>query len=126
MGDRAIVRIAENFRHTLDAVRDFLEEAGAPEVFERLLDDLFATVIANLAEFPDAGIDFLERRALSQEGAVRARRLKGRLAGGDTLREYIIGDYLILYLSRADEVILLAIKHHRELSFDLRGHWARV
>ena len=42
---------------------------------------------------------------------------------GSHVRQLIDGDYLILYLVRGDSVYLLAIKHHRQLSFDLMGHW---
>ena len=30
-------------------------------------------------------------------------------------------DYLVLYLIRGDRVVFLSIKHHRQLSFDLKG-----
>ena len=42
---------------------------------------------------------------------------------GSHVRQLIDGDYLILYWVRGDSVYLLAIKHHRQLSFDLMGHW---
>ena len=39
------------------------------------------------------------------------------------LREYISGDYLMLYAVRGDDLYLLSIKHQRQLSFDLKEHW---
>lgn len=126
MGGSVPVRVSDNFARNLEAVWDFLERAGEPEVFGRLLDELFDTAIPNLASFPGAGVDFSRRRTLSGEGAARAERLKKRVRRGETLREYIFDDFLVLYLSRPDEVILLSIKHHRQLSFDLRGHWGRT
>lgn len=44
----------------------------------------------------------------------------------DRLREYMHGDYLILYaLATPDpRVHLLSIRHHRELSFQFAGIWA--
>jgi hypothetical protein len=39
------------------------------------------------------------------------------------LREYISGDYLILYALSESTVYLLAIKHYRQLSFDIEAHW---
>jgi hypothetical protein len=32
-------------------------------------------------------------------------------------------DYLVLYLVRRHQVIFLAVKHHRQLSFDLTRFW---
>ncbi len=37
------------------------------------------------------------------------------------VREYISTEYLVLYLLEADTVTLLSIKHHAQLSFDLKG-----
>ena len=46
------------------------------------------------------------------------------LAGPETqVREYIASDYLVLYAVRKSTVYLLSIRHHRQLSFDLREHW---
>jgi len=45
------------------------------------------------------------------------------LARGDDLREFVVDDYLLLYLLRGDRIIFLAIKHHRQLSFDLDQFW---
>jgi hypothetical protein len=30
----------------------------------------------------------------------------------------------VLYLMRRGQVIFLAVKHHRQLSFDLKGFWS--
>jgi hypothetical protein len=35
----------------------------------------------------------------------------------------VVDDYPALYLVRGREIIFLAIKHHRQLSFDLRRLW---
>jgi len=43
------------------------------------------------------------------------------LESKDDVREYVVDDYTILYLVTGDRVVFLAIKHHRQLSFDLRG-----
>ncbi len=46
------------------------------------------------------------------------------LAGPDAeVRQWIEGDYVILYLVRGGSIFLLSIKHHRQLSFDFAGHW---
>jgi plasmid stabilization system protein ParE len=100
----------------------FLEgRAGDP--FTELLDQLFGTVLPNLERFPDIGRDFLGRQPSSVEGAAALARVRTRLGDGAQLREYITGEYLVLYAVVGDRVHVLAIKHHRQLTFDLRGHW---
>jgi hypothetical protein len=54
---------------------------------------------------------------------MRLESLARRLGSETGLREYISGDYLVLYAVRGDDVYLLSIKHHRQLSFDLKEHW---
>ncbi len=75
-----------------------------------------------LERFPDMGVDFLANAPLSTEGLMRVETLKQRLGKNTHLHEYISGDYLVLYAVRGDNLYLLSIKHHRQLSFDLKGH----
>jgi plasmid stabilization system protein ParE len=119
----AQVRITANFEANLDSIRDFLlAEQAAPE-FDRLLERLFEHIIPNLARFPEMGRDFAALAPLSTEGEAALAALRSK-AGRDTaIREYITDDYLLLYAVRASTVFLLSIRHHRQLSFDLRGHW---
>jgi plasmid stabilization system protein ParE len=119
----ARVRATANFQANLDSIRDFLDAAAAPAEFERLLARLFEEIVPNLARFPDLGRDFAARAPQSTEGLAALAALC-RKAGRDTaLREYITDDYLLLYAVRGDTVFLLSIRHHRQLSFDLRDHW---
>jgi hypothetical protein len=41
------------------------------------------------------------------------------------LREYLHGDYLVLYaaMEAQETVVLLTIRHHRQLSFDFARLW---
>ena len=41
----------------------------------------------------------------------------------DALREYLHGDYLILYTLAGSTVYLLSIRHHRQLSFAFAKLW---
>lgn len=50
-------------------------------------------------------------------------RLRGVIHHDDELREFTVEDYIILYLVRRRRIYFLAIKHHRQLSFDLRRFW---
>jgi hypothetical protein len=69
------------------------------------------------------GRDFLSLEPLSEEGRAKIHTLRTKVGAGAEIREYISGDYLILYAIRVSTVFLLAIRHHRQLSFDLRSHW---
>lgn len=125
MASASTVRLTANCESNLDSIRTFLEEQAATAAFLALLDDLFDRVLPNLERFPEIGIDFLARVPQSREGLARLSRLKERLGEQVRLRECIAGDYLILYAVRRSNLYLLAIKHHRQLSFDLKGHWTR-
>ena len=114
-----MVRLARNFEANLDAIREFL---GDGPRFEQLLDQLFGTILPNLDRHPELGFDLLSRRSGSVEGLARAEALRARVGDG-ALREYISGEDLVLYVVVGGDVTLLAIKHHRQLSFDLRAFW---
>jgi hypothetical protein len=114
----ATVRVTQNFARNLDAIEAFLREADAAATFAPLLDDLFGQAIPALEQFPELGTDFFRRRPASREAAALAATLRERLGTATTLRELVRGDYLILYARRGADLYLLAIKHHRQLSFD--------
>jgi ParE toxin of type II toxin-antitoxin system, parDE len=117
------VRITANFFANLDAIRQFLDEQNAAHAFDSLLDELFDQVIANLERFPEMGRDFLARQPLSAEGHARVQRILDRIGRGVGIREYIHDEFVMLYTVGDDGLFLLSIRHHRQLSFDLRAHW---
>ena len=122
---RRTVRITRNFDKNLAGIRRFLVEQEAPQAFQSVLEQLFGTVIPNLERFPEMGVDFLAKGPQSTEGLMRLETFKRRLGKNTSLREYISGDYLVLYALHGDNIYLLSIKHHRQLSFDLKEHWGR-
>jgi hypothetical protein len=111
-----------NFNLNLDALRLFLEPEGHA-AFERLLDRLFDDIVPMLSRYSQSGRLFLQHPIRSIEARTLSRKLKTFLKKGDELREFIVDDYLILYLYRDRQVIFLSMKHHRQLSFDLRRFW---
>src|SRR5262245_46535500 len=117
------VRLTANFERNFETIRTFLQEVDSEGTYHSLLDELFDRIIPNLECFPDLGVDFLARVFQSREATARLARLWTRLGDQVRLRECISGDYLILYAVRRDNLYLLAIKHHRQLSFDLKAHW---
>ncbi len=112
----------ENFVENLDAIQTFLgEERHA--VFHRLLDRLFDDLVPTLCRFPLSGRAFVAHSIGSVEARTAVRSLKRFLQPGDDLREFILDEYLLLYLVRGTQVIFLSIKHHSQLSFDLHLFW---
>lgn len=123
MTSRRTVYATQNFADNLDEIGRFLHERDVPHAFHALLQRLFDMIIPNLQRFPEMGLDFLARRPGSAEGLARLEALRKRLGTGVEIREYISGDYLLLYAVRDDGIFLLSIKHHLQLSFDLKDHW---
>jgi len=97
--------------------------AGAAFAFDDLLADLRATVIPNLARYPRIGRRYLDNPPQSAEALAQLATLPAGSASA--LREYLHGDYLVLYatLDTSATVYLLSIRHHRQLSFDFARLW---
>lgn len=123
MSKKTTVKLTARFEHNLEAIVSFLAEADALQAYDCLLDELVDTLIPNLERFPAMGRNFLERPAGSVEAVNALERLQTKLQGGE-LREYLLADYLVLYTRFDTEIYLLAIKHHRQLSFDFKGWYA--
>lgn len=114
---------SENFLRNLDTIEAFLQPEGSA-AFQRLLDRIFDDIIPTLSRFPDAGRNFLNHPVRSREARTFVRKLRSLASPSEELREFVVDDYLLLYLRRGRQLIFLAIKHHRQLSFDLRRFWA--
>jgi len=121
------VELTASFLERLDATEAFLVEADAGFAFDDLLAELRATVIPNLRRFPRIGRRYLANPPQSAEAMAQ---LAAMPAGApDALREYLHGDYLMLYtvVDASPEanacVYLLSIRHHRQLSFDFTRLW---
>ena len=122
MSKKTTVKLTAHFERNLEAIELFLAEADALSAYDRLLDELLDTLIPNLEQFPAIGRGFLERPAGSVEAVNALERLQTKLRGGE-LREYLLADYLVLYARFDAEIYLLAIKHHRQLSFDFQSRY---
>jgi plasmid stabilization system protein ParE len=127
MTGKRVVKFTANFERNLLEIERFLIEVEAPQGFDGLLDELLVTVIPNLEQFPEIGRPFLQQRIGSVEVTAAAAALKRKLRAltpqTDALREYLLKHYLLLYAHVGNTIYLLAIRHHRQLSFDLEGHW---
>jgi hypothetical protein len=116
------VKLTAHFERNLEAVELFLTEADALPAYDKLLDELLDTLIPNLERFPAMGRNFLDRSAQSVETVNALNRLQAKLRNYE-LREYLLANYLVLYARFDTEIYLLAIKHHRQLSFDFQSLW---
>ncbi|MCR4298165.1 MAG: type II toxin-antitoxin system RelE/ParE family toxin [Gallionella sp.] len=122
MAKKITVKLTANFERNLEAIEAFLDEAGAPQAYDRLLDDLSNTLIPNLEHFPAMGRSFLAWPVCSVEVANALGLLQAKLHEG-ALHEYLFADYLVLYAQFDDTIHLLSIKHHRQLSFNFKMLW---
>jgi hypothetical protein len=120
---RVTVLISTNFERNLVEIEKFLSDGDARRAFDALIEHLSTDVVPTLERFPEIGADFMAKAPLSVEGRVLFERIAA-MAGPDAeLRQLIDSDYVILYLLRGGSLILLSIRHHRQLSFDFSGHW---
>ena len=117
------IELTASFLECLDAVEAFLLEADAGFAFDALLAELRATVIPNLSRFPRIGRCYLDNPPQSAEALAQLAALPAGAA--HALREYLHGDYLLLYTASETNatVYLLSIRHHRQLSFDFARLW---
>ncbi len=118
---RIQVELTASFIERLESIEAFLTDAGAPQAYDKLLDGLRRTVIPNLRRFPRIGRRYLDNPPQSAEALAQLRALPPGAA--DALREYLHGDYLMLYTQTGSTVYLLSIRHHRQLSFAFAKLW---
>ena len=113
--------MAANLRN----VEAFWDENQFAQGFDRLVDELTDSVVPILKRHPRMGRNFLQRQTDSVETQTRLQKLDALLRSLDTdadraeVREYVMTDYLLLYALVGEMIYLLAIKHHKQLSFDI-------
>lgn len=117
----AKVAAAPNFLTNLNAAHQFflLQDATTAETrFSKLKTEL-REMIAILAWSPASGrpARFLATQAAQTRLKVAAVEQLAARAGLPVLREYVTGQYLVLYAHSDTEVVLLALKHQRELIY---------
>lgn len=118
---RIQVELTASFVERLASIESFLAEADAPRAYDKLLDELRRTAIPNLRRFPRLGRRYLDQPPQSAEAMMQLAALPAGAA--DALREYLHGDYLVLYTLIGSTVYLLSIRHHRQLSFAFAKLW---
>lgn len=117
------VELAASFLTCLESIETFLTEAEAAHAYDDLLTMLRTETIPNLRRFPNMGRPYLEQPPRSVEALAMIATLPPGMT--DSLRVYLAGDYLILYVvdKAGSLTTLLSIRHHRQLSFDFGKFW---
>ena len=123
MAGKSRLFFTDNFTANLDEIQSYLSIEGQ-SAFQRLLKRLFDELCPQVSRFPLSGRSFLAHHAGSAQAETLLKRVHEKLRSGDDLREFVVDDYVVLYLVRRSRIYFIAIKHHRQLSFDLRRFWS--
>jgi hypothetical protein len=85
---------------------------------ENITDELYPS----LGSFPQMGRLFIPNSQNDTQVHARALALLTRAQAtlnGIEIREYLLGDYLVLYGIDAQRIYLIAIKHHKQAGFSV-------
>lgn len=113
------IRFTVNVLANLDAIEAYLQGRGEGQGFDRLLAELNDVVLPNLSRFPRMGRLFLDRAPDSVEAQRLHAGIRARLATGQQIREYVLDEHLLLYRVSDGAVDLLALRHQKQLGFDM-------
>lgn len=120
---RVTVRFTPNFEDNLAQIEAYWDDNEFPAGYDRLLNELTGTTLPTLEKHPKLGRPFFDRAAQTQQAKKKLQTLHKQLtalAADGEIREYVMTDYNVLYALIAQSVYLLAIKHHKQLSFQLQ------
>ena len=117
----AKVEAAPNFLANLDSAHQFFQvqdEDSADGRLAKLKADL-REMVAILAWSPASGRPARFLSAKSAQAALRSNAVQqlADQARLPSLREYIVGQFIVLYAHSETDVVLLAIKHQRQLMY---------
>ncbi len=117
----AQVSAAPNFATNLQQVQAFFEAQDAQTALERMarLKAELREMNALLAWSPACGrtARFLNGRSVQARIKAASVAQLASQAGLPFLREYVLTQHLVLYAHSDSEVVLLALKHHRQLAY---------
>lgn len=117
----AKVEAAPNFLANLDAAHRFFQSQDADTADARLarLKADLREMVAVLAWSPAGGRPARFMSAKSAQVRLKADAVKqlAEQAGLPHLREYVVGQHIALYAHSEIEVVLLALKHQRQLIY---------
>jgi plasmid stabilization system protein ParE len=117
------VRFTPNFEENFAQIETYWDDNQFPAGYDRLLAELVDTTIPTLEQHPRLGRPFLDRAPQTQQAKKKTQALQKQLAAlalEAEIREYVMTDYTVLYALISEGVYLLAIKHHKQQSFQLQ------
>ena len=119
----ARVRAVPNFLTCLHAARRFMEEqdaTSAPVRFKKLQAEVIkARALLSFAPTSGRPARFLDAKSgWGQFQAEQARQI-ARALGQPELRELVLARHVVLYAHSEREVVLLSIRHERQLGYGL-------
>ncbi|WP_155736604.1 hypothetical protein [Variovorax paradoxus] len=122
----ARVRAVPNFLVCLHAARSFMEAqdaASAPVRFKKLQAEVVkARALLSFAPTSGRPARFLDAKSgWGQFQAEQARQIAQAL-GLPELRELVLARHVLLYAHSAVEVVLLSLRHERQLGYGLPKH----
>ncbi|MBL8951116.1 MAG: type II toxin-antitoxin system RelE/ParE family toxin [Myxococcaceae bacterium] len=103
------------FERNLARIEQVLDDAGASQRFEELVDDLLERVIPLLESTPALGAP-LSNHTLTEESRLLLDKIS-RQVSATAARQLVRGDFVMLYVVSEQRVHLLAVRHHREANF---------
>ena len=117
----ARVEAAPNFLATLDDANEFFVQQDAESAAKRL-DSLKAALremVSILGWSPASSrpARFLTSKSVQAQLRVKPVIELATAVGLPNLREYVAGQHIVLYAHSDTEVVLLAIKHQRQLTY---------
>jgi hypothetical protein len=122
---RARVEAAPNFISNLKIAHQFFVEQdadSAPERYRKLKTEL-REMVTVLSWSPASGHPARFFTARSAQARLRTQTVQqlAAQAGLPNLREYIVNRHIVLYAHSEVEVVLLALKHQRQLTYLAEG-----
>ena len=121
----ARVEAAPNFLNNLEEARLFFIAQDADTATERLrkLKAALREMVAVLSWSPASGhpARFLTGRSAQARLRTQAVQQLAAQAGLPHLREYLVSRHIVLYAHSETEVVLLALKHQRQLAYLAEG-----
>jgi hypothetical protein len=117
----ARVSAAPQFATHLQQAQAFFDMQDAPSAAERMhrLKAELRDMKTMLAWSPASGrtARFLNGRSVQARVKAASAMQLAAQAGLPFLREYVLAQHLVLYAHSDSEVVLLALKHHRQLAY---------
>jgi hypothetical protein len=117
----AKIEATPNFLANLEAAHQFFQRQDADTADRRLakLKGDLREMLAILAWSPASGRPARFLSAKSAQATLKANAVQqlAEQAGLPHLREYVVGQHIVLYAHAETDVVLLALKHQRQLMY---------